>query len=81
MPGLDVYESLSGADRDEFLAALKHWGTLPPGTLPQRSLVTENNRPLILAVKAGKLRYPAFKNGVGPELDHPGPISEGGRQA
>lgn len=67
MPGLDVYESLSDTERDEFLAALKHWGTLPAGTLPQRSLVnTENNQPLILAVKAGKLRYPAFKPASGP---------------
>src|ERR1700730_5574095 len=67
MPGRDFYDAVSEPERDELLAALTHWGTLAPGKLPQKSLVnTENKSPLILAVKAGKLRYPAFKAASGP---------------
>lgn len=67
MPGRDAYDGASEFERDEFLAALKHWGTLAMGKLPQKSLVnTENKKPLVLAVKAGRLRYPAFQPAAGP---------------
>lgn len=64
MPGLDVYEGLDAAERAGVLAAFEHWGNVAPGSHPLESRVNEENeRPPILAAKAGSHRFPAFHAG------------------
>jgi hypothetical protein len=61
MPGLDDYQALSPRDQEAFLVAVGHWTKRKPGERPLRSVVnTERERPLILAIKAGDRRFPAF---------------------
>ena len=61
MPGLDAFDVLAPNTQSDFVARLEMWGDLLLGTLPSRTQVNvENNDPLILAVKAGNCRFPAF---------------------
>lgn len=67
MPGLDVYENLRARDRDDFLASVIHWGSLAPGVRLLESRVNvEHHNPLIVAIKAGKHRFTAFREESGP---------------
>ena len=67
MPALDVYESLPMRDQDDFLASAEHWGGVAPGKRPAQSRInTENKDPLIVAIKAGKQRFTAFREESGP---------------
>jgi hypothetical protein len=67
MPGLDAYESLSPRDQDDLLASVMHWGNTPPGQQPLKSRVNvEHTDPLVLAIKAGKHRFTAFREDSGP---------------
>ena len=67
MPGLDAYEELRMRDRDDFLASVIHWSTLAPGVRPLESRVNvEHHDPLIVAIKAGKHRFTAFREESGP---------------
>lgn len=62
MPGRDEYDRLTDDEASDFLAAIAHWLERKPGDRPLRSVVNEENKnPLILAVKAGKRRFPAFE--------------------
>ncbi|MHB1550262.1 MAG: hypothetical protein ACYCX6_03555 [Vulcanimicrobiaceae bacterium] len=62
MPGLDAYESLAVRDQDDFLASVVHWGDVPPGAKAlQTRINTEHESPLIVAIKAGKQRFTAFR--------------------
>jgi hypothetical protein len=61
MPGLDVFETLGNTDQNAFASRLRVWGDLAHGVLPSKTQVNlENADPLILAVKAGKYRFPVF---------------------
>jgi hypothetical protein len=63
MPGLDAYESLPPRDQNDFLACAQHWGDIPPGVKPLRSRINEEHKkPLIVALKAGKHRFTAFRD-------------------
>ncbi len=67
MPALDAYESLTARDQDDFLASVEHWGAIPPGQRPAMSRVNrEHTTPLIVAIKAGKQRFTAFREDSGP---------------
>ena len=67
MPGLDAYEVLPTLSRDDFLASIRHWGDVERGKRPAQSRVNqENEDPLIVAVKAGKHRFTAFREDSGP---------------
>jgi hypothetical protein len=67
MPGLDAYEALSKTDQDDFLASIRHWGNIEPGKRAAQSRVNqEHDDPLIVAVKAGKHRFTAFREEAGP---------------
>jgi hypothetical protein len=67
MPGLDAFESLSRRDQDDLLASVVHWGGVEAGKRPAQSRVNqENENPLIIAIKAGKHRFTAFREESGP---------------
>jgi len=67
MPALDAYEKLRRDAQDDFIASLVHWGTIRPGQRPAQSRINEeHSNPLIIAVKAGKHRFTAFKEESGP---------------
>ncbi len=67
MPGLDAYEALPVRDQDDFQASVIHWGAIPPGGRPvQRRINEEYEDPLIVAIKAGKHRFTAFREESGP---------------
>ena len=67
MPALDVYELLPIRDSDDFLASLENWGNTPAGLRPPKSRVnSENTNPVIVAIKAGKHRFTAFREKSGP---------------
>lgn len=67
MPGLDAYENLRARDQDDFLASVEHWGDVVPGARPAQSRVNgEHKDSLIVAVKAGKHRFTAFREQSGP---------------
>jgi hypothetical protein len=62
MPGRDEYDDLTEDEVSEFLASVAHWLERKPGERPLKSVVNEENKnPLILAVKVGKRRFPAFE--------------------
>ena len=61
VPGLDAFELLDPDTQNDFAARLEMWGDLPQGTHPSKTQINvESNDPLILAVKCGKHRFPAF---------------------
>jgi hypothetical protein len=67
MPGLNAFESLTVRDRDDFLASVEHWGQVKPGDRPAQSRINEERKnPLIVAIKAGKHRFTAFREESGP---------------
>ncbi len=67
MPALDVFERLPSRDQDDFIASLENWGNTPPGLRPAISRVnSENTNPVIVAIKAGKQRFTAFREESGP---------------
>jgi hypothetical protein len=67
MPGLDAFESLTVRDRRDFLASIEHWGQVKPGVRPVQSRINEERKnPLIIAIKAGKHRFTAFREESGP---------------
>lgn len=67
MSALDVYELLPTRDQEDFLASVEHWGNVAPGTRPAESRINvENKDPLIVAIKAGKHRFTAFREDSGP---------------
>jgi hypothetical protein len=67
MPGLDAYEDLSVRDQDDFQASVIHWGELAPGHRPLQTRINdEHDNPLIVAIKAGKHRFTAFREESGP---------------
>lgn len=62
MPGQDGYDALSDEDSEAFLSVVYGWGALKHGVKPARSQVNvESKDPLILAIKAGKMRFPVFQ--------------------
>jgi hypothetical protein len=62
MRGLDAFETIATDDQDDFLSRLEMWGDLSPGSLPSKTQINvENSSPLILAIKAGKYRFPTFR--------------------
>ena len=62
MPALDTYESLAPREQNDFLASIIHWGNTPPGQRALRSRINEESaNPLIVAIKAGKHRFTAFR--------------------
>jgi hypothetical protein len=64
MPALDAYEDLGDEEKAAFLAALEHWGNLPPGQRPLESRIAqEHDNPLILSIKAKLHRFPTFHAG------------------
>jgi hypothetical protein len=67
MPALDAYEALSRISQDDFLSSIRHWGNVEPGKRAAQSRVNQENAdPLIVAVKAGKHRFTAFREHSGP---------------
>ena len=67
MPGLDVYEGLSVRDQDDFLASVTHWGSVPAGGKPLQTRINEEHEnPPVVAIKAGKHRFTAFREESGP---------------
>jgi hypothetical protein len=63
MPGLDAYEQLTADEQERVVAAFRHWGSVAPGDHPLKSRVNvENERPTIVAVKAGQHRFLAFRS-------------------
>ncbi len=62
MPGRDAFEALPSRDQDDFLASIIHWASVPRGGRPlQTRINNENDDPLIIAIKAGKHRFAAFR--------------------
>ncbi len=62
MPGLDAYDDLPAREQDDFLASVIHWGGVPPGIRPLQTRINdEHDDPLIVAIKAGKHRFTAFR--------------------
>ena len=67
MPGLDSFERLPRHAQDDFLASVEHWGDVEIGKRAAQSRVNqENDDPLIVAIKAGKHRFTAFREESGP---------------
>ncbi|MBV8370267.1 MAG: hypothetical protein JO036_15280 [Candidatus Eremiobacteraeota bacterium] len=67
MPGLDAYDSLPASSQDDFLASVRHWGNVEPGSRPAQSRVNQEHAdPLVVAIKAGKHRFTAFREESGP---------------
>ncbi len=67
MPALDVFEGLPLRDQDDFVASIEHWGNTPAGLRPVETRInTEDTSPVIVAVKAGKHRFTAFREEIGP---------------
>ncbi len=67
MAGLDAYEQMSVREQDDFIASIEHWGNVPEGGRAARSRVNqEHEDPLIVAIKAGKQRFTAFREESGP---------------
>src|SRR5579875_2788217 len=67
MPALDAYEKLPPESQNDFIASVRHWGTIPPGQRPARSRVNEeHSNPVVVALKAGKHRFTAFREDSGP---------------
>ena len=67
MPARDVFDRLQVRDQDDFIASVEHWGITPDGLKPLRSRInSENTNPLIVAIKAGKHRFTAFREESGP---------------
>jgi len=66
MPGLDAYEALQKVSQDDFLASVCHWGNIAPGSRAAKSRVNqEHENPLVVAIKAGKHRFTAFREESG----------------
>jgi hypothetical protein len=62
MPGRDEYEALTQQEREDLLAAVGHWVKRKPGEHAHKSVVNrEHEKPLILAIKVGKRRFPTFE--------------------
>jgi hypothetical protein len=62
MPGFDAFESLRPREQNDFEGSLDHWGNVEPGQRPAQSRVNaEHEKPLVLAMKAGKHRFTAFR--------------------
>jgi hypothetical protein len=67
MPGLDVFERIAIRDQDDFIASVVNWSNTPAGLKPPVSRVNiENKNPVIIAIKAGKHRFTAFREESGP---------------
>lgn len=67
MPALDAYEALQKTNQDDFLSSVRHWGNVEPGKRPAQSRVNQEHAdPLIVAVKAAKHRFTAFREESGP---------------
>jgi hypothetical protein len=67
MLGLDVYEQMSMREQEDFMASIEHWGSVPEGGRAAQSRVNqEHEDPLIVAIKAGKQRFTAFREESGP---------------
>lgn len=62
MPALDIYQLLAPREQDDFLASVIHWGNIAPGQRALQSRINEESvSPLIVAIKAGKHRFTAFR--------------------
>lgn len=66
MPALDAFENLLPVEQRDFIASINHWGTIAPGMRSLQSRVNdENDDPKIVAIKAGRNRFMAFREESG----------------
>ena len=82
MPGLDAFEGLAARDQDDFVTSIAHWGNTPVGITPTTSRINiESTKPAIVAIKAGKQRFTAFREAAGPRwIVHAHYVKEGERR-
>ncbi len=66
-------------EQDDFIASIEHWGNVPEGGRAAQSRVNqEHEDPLIVAIKAGKQRFTAFREEKWPYVDRVRQLSERG---